>query len=36
MSNATKKIIAEKAESIKKTFKDCADLIDIAVRHGQA
>ena len=36
MSSATKKTIAKKVESVKKTFKDCAYLIDIAVMHGQA
>ena len=35
MSNATKKVIVEKVESIVKTFKDCAYLIDEAVQHGQ-
>lgn len=36
MSNATKKNIVEKVESVRQTFRDCADLINEAVRNGQA
>ena len=34
MSDATKKAIIEKAKSIKKTFTDCAELIDEIVKNG--
>ena len=35
MSDATKKAIVRKVESIKRNFNDCAELIDKIVKNGQ-